>query len=402
MTAGPVRADEMPIQFERVTHSPKQLGGLAALNTRLFAGAFGGTLELDAALRVQRFQNNGGFAPIDFRKGAFHVLGGDISAGFVGHTPYTAVLTGQGNPIDAVVLPALPALDLYDAPSIDNHELLTDMQGNFWFLRYPMEDCDAYPGMCGPTPPEGVSQFASCTISQVSPAGQLLFEWSALDHLPQSELRYAQWIDRRASTIYADVADPLHCNSIDVDESGKRILVSMRHTDSIYMIDKGSGRVLWKIGGNRWPGTSLSVTDLPKSQRTDPLAGQHDARIQGTDSISVFDNSTGLSRPARGIVFDIDRKRSTASARQVMSSPFRESSNCTGSFRQFASGRFWVAGWGCADTAATVFDAAGKPLVSIRPALTVQTQAYFDTWPRALRDILKRQVSYRFTPSSSE
>jgi hypothetical protein len=409
--ATPAKADETPVQLERVIHRPSDLPDLLKLNTPIFGGGFGGTLEFDASLTLRRFIKNGGFAPIDFSGGAYHVLGGDHSGVFFGHEPVTAVMTGRGNPSDASELSNLPALNLYTTPTIDNHELLTDAQGNYWYLTYPLAACDAYPGMCGANPPQSVHQFASCAVNQVSPTGQLLFVWNAIDHLPQSELRYDQWVGRKASTIYAPVkfgdeaayADPFHCNSIDVDKSGRRILVSMRHTDAIYLFDKSSGDVQWKIGGNRWPGKSLAVADLPVSQRANPLSGQHDARLIGENSVSVFDNSTGLGRPARGIVFKVDRKTHSASAQQVMTSPFNESSNCTGSFRQMGGGRYWIAGWGCATASATVFDSSSRPIVSLRPTRSADTKAYFAAiWPGGLSDLLVQMLTYRFTPSDDK
>jgi hypothetical protein len=44
--------------------------------------------------------------------------------------------------------------------------------------------------------------------------------------------------------------DPFHCNSIDVEPATGNLLVSGRHMDSIFYIERSTGKILWKMGGN--------------------------------------------------------------------------------------------------------------------------------------------------------
>src|SRR4029077_6421080 len=105
-----------------------------------------------------------------------------------------------------------------------------------------------------------------------------------------------------------------HCNSVDIDPANGNYLVSARHMDSVFYVEKTTGKVLWKMGGAKFSKDSATYVAVP-----DPFFRQHDGRLGpgwlpdchgGTGQISVFDDETSVVRGgsmpgARGVIYDV-------------------------------------------------------------------------------------------------
>ena len=122
--------------------------------------------------------------------------------------------------------------------------------------------------------------------------GEVLFEWHSLEHVDVGESYYEPPNDP------TNRFDYFHINSVDVDKD-ENLLVSARRTSTVYKIDRGSGEVIWRLGGKKG--------DFRMGKGTD-FAYQHDARRQPDGTVTLFDNygpedQTGQSR---GIVLKLD------------------------------------------------------------------------------------------------
>jgi hypothetical protein len=133
--------------------------------------------------------------------------------------------------------------------------------------------------------------------------------------------------------------DIVHINAVD-PYGPKRVLVSLRHTDAIYAIDKPSGDVLWKLGGTQ---TSRSLKVL--GDDVSDFGGQHDVRALPDGSITLHDNGTGLGRSPRALRFRIDPNGMTATLLEAIADPAATDSPCCGSARKLPGGH-WVISWG--------------------------------------------------------
>jgi Arylsulfotransferase (ASST) len=277
---------------------------------------------------------------------------------------------------------------------LDFHEVLRDQDGDFWALAYEPRLCwerEEWNALCGPGTAAS-TYFRDCTVLEFTPTGEVTYRWNMSDHLPPSELRLTE----HGHAFVGDTRDPFHCNSIELmgtDQSS--FLVSARHTDAVYAVKTNTGGVAWKLGGNDWPGHSMSLAGTADTPST-ILDSQHDARLWGPNTLSVFDNGSVTGRAARGLVFDIRPGARTASLRAEYEEPSGESSGCTGSFRPLEAGneRFWLAGWGCAAAGATVFTDNGKPIVSTRMRQDAAAQAL--TNPNLTSN--RYSLSYRVIP----
>ena len=111
--------------------------------------------------------------------------------------------------------------------------------------------------------------------------GEVLFEWHSSEHVGVEESCVAPPEDP------AYIYDYFHINSIEVDHD-ENLIISARNTCAVYKIDRGTGEVIWRLGGKE------SDFEMGEGTRT---AFQHDARRQEDGTLTIFDNGAGPAGP---------------------------------------------------------------------------------------------------------
>jgi len=227
---------------------------------------------------------------------------------------------------------------------LDIHELQYLANGNTLMFGNPIVSGVNLTGLSTFGPDE---DMLNCIIQEISPSGAIVWQWDITDHFDpvvDSTWPQTQTVDGKT------VIDPFHCNSIDVDESGD-LLVSVRHMDSIFLVSKATGIVLWKMGG-----ATASLDNAPYITVTgDPLTSfyrQHDARFQPNGNISLFDDQTDTAGPARAVVYTYSLASLTAQV--VWQYSGVASSLAMGSFRILPDGSR-IIGWGLSAAPDQVF-----------------------------------------------
>jgi len=173
--------------------------------------------------------------------------------------------------------------------TLDMHELQVTPAGTALFMCTPHSVAMDLTDVGGPRD----GQVLEAVIQEVEiSSGKLLMEWHSLDHIGVSE-SYLPF--------KKEPYDYLHANSIDVTPDGN-LLVSGRHTWTLYKISRRSGEVMWRMGGRR------SNFEIERAAR---WAWQHDARQVAHGVITLFDNaSDGFSWPeapqSRGVELAVD------------------------------------------------------------------------------------------------
>jgi EmrB/QacA subfamily drug resistance transporter len=135
--------------------------------------------------------------------------------------------------------------------------------------------------------------------------GKLLRSWDALEHIPLS--------DSHATVPTNGFPwDAYHVNAIDLAGDGT-FLVSMRNTWATYLVDGATGKIEWTLGGRH-----SSFKFGPGAE----FQWQHDAELQPSSKVSVFDDhccqltgggtSVPATGPSRGLVLELDLARHTA------------------------------------------------------------------------------------------
>jgi hypothetical protein len=177
-------------------------------------------------------------------------------------------------------------------------------------------------------------------LEELSPKGKLLWSWSSADHIGLAET--GRWWPAviGGADMNDGAYDIVHWNSVAVKKHA--LLLSFRHLDAIYKINRDTGAIEWKLGGTHTP-QSLQVLKDPLGAY--PLGGQHDARFAGGGTITLHDNFSGLDPAPRVVRYRIDQRAGTATLISSLSDGRIPESFCCGSTR-LLSGGSWLTSWG--------------------------------------------------------
>jgi hypothetical protein len=159
--------------------------------------------------------------------------------------------------------------------------------------------------------------------------GRVLFQWRALGAIALTDS-----YERVPGA--GEPWDAFHLNSVDEDAAGD-LLVSARHTHTVYKLRRATGDVAWRLGGKRptfhmGPGTSFAL--------------QHDARFAPDGRIRIFDNSTHrLRKRSRVIWLRVDPAARTVTLVRERHHPDDVLSGTQSNAQELPNGDLFV-GWG--------------------------------------------------------
>lgn len=154
-----------------------------------------------------------------------------------------------------------------------------------------------------------VPELIDDVVYEVSPQGEVKWTWLASEHLNEFGFTPAQMKLVRATKD----PDYLHINNLSVvgpnqwfDAGDKRfapdnLLLDSRNANFIVIIDKTSGKVVWRLGPDLPTINPKSAQQLPRP--VDQFVGQHDAHIiaaglPGAGHLLVFDNQGAAGYPS--------------------------------------------------------------------------------------------------------
>jgi len=160
--------------------------------------------------------------------------------------------------------------------------------------------------------------------------GEVLFEWHSLDHIGLEESYYQPPPDLKSAFDY------FHINSIDPHPDGY-LTISARRTSAVYKVDRKTGEVVWRLGGEK------SDFDMGYGTRTD---WQHDARRHPDGMITIFDNG-GVQKDvqSRGIVVEVDEDNMRATLVREYTHPDKIFAATQGNVQVLPNSNVFV-GWG--------------------------------------------------------
>jgi hypothetical protein len=290
-------------------------------------------------LRVQRYR---GRPVLTWWEGAASKLGIGRGEGVVADGSYRRLATIQaGNGLTA-----------------DLHEIRLTPQGTALLTIYARtrRDLSAMGGRPNALVTQGIVQEVDVR------SGRVLFQWESIDEIAPAESRKPA--PKKASESF----DYFHINSVEKDRDGD-YLVSARHTSAIYKIDRRSGDLVWRLGGERsdfrmGPGTRFGF--------------QHDVQPLSGDDLQLFDN--GEKRTVSNVkVLRLDTRRMRATLRRRLPQPDGMWSESQGNAQPLPDGGV-MTGWGSAG-AFTWFDARGRVVLDGHlPAEYDSYRAYLDRW----------------------
>jgi Arylsulfotransferase (ASST) len=197
-----------------------------------------------------------------------------------------------------------------------------------------------------PRPAPSNATIADQVIEELTPSGNLVWSWDTAKHIPLTETdpQWYQTILNPTGPALSPGYDNYHFNS--VEEIGDDVLISYRALDAVYLINKVTGKIIWKLGGVKQP-ESLRIVGDPVFASGSGFGGQHYARFNGgnTNSITLHDNGTGRNRPPRAVRYTISNHTATLQESVTAGDPLAAGSACCGSAAELPGGD-WVMSWG--------------------------------------------------------
>jgi hypothetical protein len=248
----------------------------------------------------------------------------------------------------------------------DFHEMYPMANGDYMMIGTPLKQLSA--------PFDNYSQIVDCVVQEVTPQRNLVWSWRASDHVALPEGIHAGPVNYNGQT----ALDAYHCNSVDVDPATGQVLLSVRNTSSLYLVERvnpsgklvQNGPIIWKLEGCGSPqvGTDREPVLAVQSDPETCFDEQHDARFQPNGRISLYDDHADQQGGgARGVEYSLDTATSTATwVEQYPPQPSGANGMATGSFRTYLAGRDNLVGWGIrAGSGFTESDASGNPFFSM-------------------------------------
>lgn len=160
----------------------------------------------------------------------------------------------------------------------------------------------------------------SCVVQEIDENKQLVWQWDSWDYLP---------ITQTNRSLTANRIDYAHCNAVEQDNDSN-ILLSHRHLDEVTKINRQTGQVIWRLGGQ---GNEFNfVNDAG-------FALQHDIRRIDNGHITLFDNGTSTRGYSRAVEYELDEIGKTITRTWEYHGPFAA---CCGNAQRLPGGNTFI------------------------------------------------------------
>ncbi|HKA23693.1 MAG TPA: aryl-sulfate sulfotransferase [Candidatus Eisenbacteria bacterium] len=245
--------------------------------------------------------------------------------------------------------------------STDIHDLRLLPNGHALLMSYDPEKVDMSTVVPGGNPNATVTGLI---IQELDEQKNVVFEWRSWDHFKITD---ATHMDFTTTGI-----DYVHGNALEVDGDGN-ILLSCRHMDEITKIDRQTGEIIWRWGGNNNQFTLLGDTLW--------FSHQHAIRLLSNGHYTLFDNGNFHSPPfSRAAEYVLDQNKRTATLVWQYRNVPDIYGNATGYVQRLYNGNTLIC-WGTTHPNITEVTASGQKVMEVSlPSNQYTYRAYRQAW----------------------
>jgi hypothetical protein len=172
---------------------------------------------------------------------------------------------------------------------VDEHELQVLPNGHYLLIGacdQPMDLSQMVPG----GNPDGM--IIVNAVIEMDAHDHPVFIWRSIDHFDVNDAPYQD------VSGYGGVVDYVHMNAIELDQDGQ-LLISSRHLSEITKINRQTGEIIWRLGGEN--------DDFTWINDEHGISYQHDIRVLDNGHYTVFDNGNFHDPPfSRALEFSVD------------------------------------------------------------------------------------------------
>ncbi|MEM7145245.1 MAG: aryl-sulfate sulfotransferase [Verrucomicrobiota bacterium] len=220
------------------------------------------------------------FLTTDFQAVEVDLLGNKVGHWYAGERP-------QG-PADGIPIPVITM----------HHEIDQLANGNLLVMATEVREYDDwYTSETDPDAPRKREKVMGDVIVEFTRAGEIVWEWKALDHLDPYRIGYETFTQYWIRRGFPGARDWSHGNGFFHDERDDSLLISFRMQDAVVKIDRKSGEVQWILGNHGgWP-PHLQQKLLTPEGEMPWFYHQHMPQLTKSGTLVLFDNRTWSARP---------------------------------------------------------------------------------------------------------
>ena len=207
-----------------------------------------------------------------------------------------------------------------------HHDFSRLKNGNTIVLLWEQIPVHLVSNIKGGVQPDKKSEFMfGDVLREIDSKGEIVWEWRSWEHLDFDNQVICEMEKRDEWT---------HANSVFVMPDNN-ILVSLRNTNTIIIIDKVTGDIVWEWG-------------------SDVLQHQHDASLLDETKILVLDNATHKNQGARVMIVDILTRKVIWEYSGPKARPFK--APYAGSVERLPNGNWFI----CQGSEGKIFESDGS------------------------------------------
>jgi len=230
----------------------------------------------------------------------------------------------------------------------DIHELIIQENGHSFLMAYDPQIVDMSKIV------EGGNEEAvvvGLIIQELDESKNVVFQWRSWDHFEITDAA-------NDISLITEMVDYCHGNAIEVD-SDTSLLISSRNMHEITKINRLTGDIIWRLGGEN------NMFAFPDSSIL--FCKQHDIRVMpNSGNLSLFDNGNCHDPQYSSVAeYDIDLTNMTVELVQRMTSSTDTSliyASFMGNAQRLENGNT-ITGWGSGIPSITEFDEEGNVLL---------------------------------------
>jgi hypothetical protein len=266
----------------------------------------------------------------------------------------------------------------------DLHELLLLPNGHSLLMSYDPQVVD----MSAVVPNGNVAATVSgLIIQELDRQKNVVFQWRSWDHFKITDATH--------ESLTAAAIDYVHGNALEVDADGN-LLLSSRHMDEITKIDRGTGEILWRMGGknNQFVFVNDSIG----------FSHQHAIRRLPNGNITLFDNGNFHSPQfSRAVEYKLDEESKTVTLVWQYRNTPDNYGVAMGYVDRLPNGNTLI-GWGVSNPSVTEVNSEGMKLFELSlPDNVVSYRAYRFVWDvNASPTIVRDKESSTIMPGEME
>jgi arylsulfate sulfotransferase len=219
---------------------------------------------------------------------------------------YVLVCDSNLDIVNRIALLPSQKIDTTLSSKVDIHEFILIGDNHYIAITYREKNPTNIPDSLQPAANVAV---LACIIQEVD-NGQVVFEWDGTDY-PEF---YAASVENNDFTSTTAVMDYMHMNSVTIDTNDQNLIVSFRNLNQIIKINRTTGAIMWRLGGND--------SDFPLSSDQSFLRQHYVRQTDGGQTLLFVDNgSAGIRSKSRIMEMKLDESSKTVTSYKAYTVP---------------------------------------------------------------------------------